>query len=83
MAHFIDEHDLHSDETLEAIAAAHQRDLAAGANHGVRFERYWVDQARGKVFCLVEAPSAEAVAAAHSEANGAPGDRIAEVIEGR
>ncbi|MBI3750189.1 MAG: DUF4242 domain-containing protein [Chloroflexi bacterium] len=79
---FLDEHDLHGPADLDELARAHQRDLFVQGRHGVTFQRYWVDEAAGKVFCLVEAPNAEAVARAHAEANGSPGDRIHAVTEG-
>ena len=34
------------------------------------YVRYWYDEATGKVFCLAEAPSAEAAIAVHREAHG-------------
>ncbi|HXV72837.1 MAG TPA: nickel-binding protein, partial [Acidimicrobiia bacterium] len=37
------------------VAAAHARDLATQSRYGVKYLRYWVDEAAGKVFCLVEA----------------------------
>lgn len=68
--------------TAEAVSAAHQQDLAAQARHGVRFIRYWFDEKTGKVFCLSEAPSADAVAAVHREAHGLLADEVVEVAEG-
>ena len=50
--------------------------------YGVRYLRYWVDEASGKVFCLVEAPDADAAATVHREAHGLVADNIFEVIEG-
>jgi hypothetical protein len=48
---------------------------------GVRFIRYWYDEATGKVFCLSEAPDREAITAAHRAAHGLA-DEIVEVHEG-
>ena len=45
--------------------AAHARDLAVQDKYGVRFLKYWYDAARGRVFCLVLAPSREAAMAVH------------------
>ena len=59
-----------------------QVDLDHQANHGVAFQQYWVDLAARKVFCLVEAPSADAAAAVHREGNGLLANRIYEVVEG-
>src|SRR5206468_3857909 len=60
-------------------AGAHQRDLANEAKHGVAFKAYWVDEKAGKVYCLAEAPSREAVNAVHKEAHGLMAARIMEV----
>jgi hypothetical protein len=48
----------------------------------VRYLRYWVDEAAGKVFCLVDAPSADAATAVHREAHGLVADDLYEVQEG-
>ena len=61
--------------------AAHARDLAVQEKYGVRFLKYWYDPARGRVFCLVLAPSREAAMAVHQEANGVQPDDIFEVQE--
>jgi hypothetical protein len=68
--------------TADAVHNAHQQDLAVQVRHGVRFIRYWYDEKTGKVFCLSEAPGAEAVAAVHREAHGLLADEIIEVAEG-
>ena len=44
--------------------------------------RYWVDEAQGKIFCLVEAPDAEAASTVHREAHGLVADEVHEVQEG-
>ncbi len=43
---------------------------------------YWVDEADGTVFCLVEAPDAETAAAVQPEAHGLVADEIIPVTEG-
>ena len=68
--------------TAEAVEGAHQRDLEVQAQYGVKYLKYWFDEATGKVFCLVEAPSKEAAEAVHREAHGLVADEIAEVQEG-
>jgi class 3 adenylate cyclase len=47
--------------------------------HGTKYLNYWHDQARGCVFCLVEAPSKEAAVQVHREAHGLVADEIIEV----
>jgi hypothetical protein len=68
--------------TAEAVAGAHERDLAVQDKHGVKYLKYWFDEAAGKVFCLVDAPSKEAAEAVHREAHGLVADEITEVKEG-
>jgi Protein of unknown function (DUF4242) len=68
--------------TLAALAQAHQVDLDNQAKHGVTYRQYWVDLAAKKVFCLLEAPSAEAAAAVHRDGHGLLANRIYEVVEG-
>jgi Protein of unknown function (DUF4242) len=43
---------------------------------------YWVDGKHGKIFCLVEAPDADAAATVHREAHGLVAKEIYEVQEG-
>jgi hypothetical protein len=65
----------------EDVAGAHERDLQTQKKHGVRFLKYWHDAKAGKIFCLCEAPSADAAAAVHREAHGLVADEIYEVQE--
>jgi hypothetical protein len=81
MPRFLDVHNGKHGATLEALAAAHQKDLAVQSKHGVRYIKYWYDAATGKVFCLSEAPSKEAAIAVHREAHGDVPDEIFEVQE--
>jgi hypothetical protein len=79
---FMDIHHKVEGLTPEAVTAAHQQDLAVQARYGVRFIRYWYDERTGKVFCLSEAPTSEAVAAVHRAAHGLLADEVVEVSEG-
>jgi hypothetical protein len=81
MALYMDIHNLPG-VTSEAVAEAHLKDLQAQANYGVNYKRYWVNEAEGKVFCLVEAPDAETAETVHREAHGLVADQIFEVSEG-
>jgi hypothetical protein len=78
---YMDVHDL-GEVTMDAVAQAHQADLAVQNEHGVDYLRYWVDEQHGKVFCLVDAPSPEAAATVHREAHGLVADDIFPVMEG-
>ncbi|MFN8454536.1 MAG: DUF4242 domain-containing protein [Anaerolineae bacterium] len=68
--------------TAEAVAGAHEKDLKVQPKHGVKYLKYWFNEADGTVFCLVEAPSKEAAAAVHREAHGLVADELIEVKEG-
>ena len=57
-------------------------DLQTQDKYDVNYLRYWVDEAGGKIFCLVEAPSSDAAATVHREAHGLVADEIHEVSEG-
>ena len=47
------------------LSGAHAADLNTQERYGVSYLRYWVDEAEGKSFCLVEAPDAQAAASVH------------------
>lgn len=63
------------------VANAHQADLKIQSEYGVNYVRYWLDEKARKIFCLVEAPNAEAAAKVHKEAHGLVADHIYEVSE--
>lgn len=79
---FMDVHTLDGGVGMDDVAQAHQADLAHQGAHGVNYLRYWVDEGRGQIFCLVEAPDAEAASTVHREAHGLVADAIYEVREG-
>jgi len=79
---YLDSHHKVPGLTGEAVAQAHAADLAVQAKYGVTYFRYWYDEATGKVFCLVDAPTPEAAEAVHREAHGLLADEITEVKEG-
>jgi Nickel responsive protein SCO4226-like len=79
---FMDVHQQLPDGATEAdVAGAHAADLATQDKYGVHYQRYWVDERAGKVFCLVEAPDADAAIAVHREAHGLVADEIYPVSE--
>src|SRR5262245_18487697 len=78
---YMDVHDLDS-VTAEAVAGAHQKDLAVQDQYGVNFIRYWVDEENAKVYCLAEAPNAGAVSEAHAHAHGLVPQSVHEVTPG-
>jgi uncharacterized protein DUF4242 len=82
MPTFMDIHDLHGPVTAEEAAKAHAADLATQDEFDADFQRYWVDEAQGRIFCLIEAPSAEAAANVHRKAHGLLADEIVQVTAG-
>jgi len=82
MAVFMDVHTLGSGVTLDDVAKAHAADLEKQGEHDVHYLRYWVAEPEGKIFCLVDAPTAEAAAQVHREAHGLVADEIYQAAEG-
>ncbi len=81
---FMDVHEtLPEGATATDVAGAHEADVKIQAQYDVVYRSYWVDEKNGKVFCLVEAPDAEAAITVHREAHGLLADHIFEVVEGR
>jgi hypothetical protein len=68
--------------TVADLAGAHEADLQVQQRFDVRYLHYWVDEAAGRVFCLVEAPTADAAHAVHREAHGLVADEIYPVVQG-
>ena len=79
---YMDIHTIDGGVTVADVAKAHLDDLRVQGVHDVNYLRYWVDETHGKVFCLVEAPSADAAVAVHLEAHGLLADDVFEVQEG-
>ena len=82
MGLFMDVHHMDGPVSLDDVAKAHQADLATQGQYGVDYKHYWVDEANGKIFCLVDAPDAETAARVHKEAHGLVADEIHAVAEG-
>ena len=79
---FMDVHQIAGGVSMDDVARAHLADLQAQGAYDVRYLRYWVDEDNGQVFCLVEAPTAQAAADVHRQAHGLVADRIYQVQEG-
>jgi class 3 adenylate cyclase len=75
---YMDIHDL-GDVSADDVAKAHVADLEAQEKYGVNYLKYWINEKCGKVFCLVEAPNAEAANSCHREAHGLMARKIIEV----
>jgi hypothetical protein len=79
---YMDVHNLEGGVSAADVAEAHMKDLQEQAAHGVDYKQYWVDEEKGKIFCLVEAPDAEAAHTVHRNAHGLVADEIYEVKQG-
>jgi len=72
MPKFMDvHHDMHG-VTPEALKEAHQADLDIQDDEGVDFQRAWGDPESGMVWCISEAPSADAVQRIHERTGHPP-----------
>jgi hypothetical protein len=78
MAQFMDVHHGFEGITPEQLRQAHDADLAIEKDEGVHFEHAWADPSSGTVYCLSEAPSADAVQRIHERA-GHRADEVHEV----
>lgn len=78
---FMDVHNIEGGVSAADVAGAHEADLATQGKYDVKYLRYWVDEDDGKIFCLVEANSAEDANTVHREAHGLVADEIYSVKE--
>ena len=81
MPTYLDIHDIPG-VTADAVAGAHQADVRVQAQYGVDYRHYWVDEAAGKVFCLVDAPDRDTATRVHREAHGLEAHTLYEVEQG-
>jgi hypothetical protein len=80
---FIDVHNLGPGKvTYEAVAGAHAKDLVTEGKYGVEFIRYWVDSAKGTVYCLASAYDTASIIKTHAEAHGLIPDHVYSVSAG-
>ena len=81
MTTYLDIHDLPGVKAAD-VAGAHAADVRVQGQYGVNYRMYWVDEAAGKVFCLVDAPDREAAIRVHREAHGLEAQVLHEVVAG-
>jgi len=79
---FMDVHEFADGVAIDDVAKAHLQTQPGHDVNDVNYLRYWVDETAGRVFCLVEAPSADAAAEVHRQAHGLVADQIYQVQEG-
>ena len=82
MSLYMDVHTIAGGVKAADVEQAHLADLRTQGPYGVQYLRYWVDEEAGKIFCLVDAPSAEAAEIVHKEAHGLTADELYPVKEG-
>lgn len=61
------------------VATAHSQDVYLEKDHSCKCLTYWVDEQKGHVFCLIDAPSKEVVIELHSKSHGLVPHKIIEV----
>jgi AraC-like DNA-binding protein len=73
--------DVHSVPGVKArnVAEAHRLDMAHQGEFECKCMTYWIDEERENVFCLIEAPSKDAVTELHGKAHGLIPNKIIEV----
>jgi hypothetical protein len=79
---YMDVHKIEGGVGLDDVKKAHEADVNTQGQHGVNYLKYWVDEKAGRIFCLVDAPDAEAANTVHRDAHGLVADEIYEVTEG-
>ena len=75
----MDIHEIPGGITADEVAKAHAHDAAVEDKYGVHYHKYWVNERAGKIFCLCEAPNAEAAMQVHREAHGQVAEKIIQV----
>ncbi len=78
---FMDVHTIDGGVSAAEVAEAHKKDLETQGRYGVSHLRYWVNEAAGKIFCLIEADDPDLAKTAHRETHGLVTDEIYPVSE--
>ncbi|HJW37591.1 MAG TPA: nickel-binding protein [Candidatus Udaeobacter sp.] len=76
---YMDIHEVPGGVSAEDVAKAHTEDVKIEDKYGVHYHKYWVNEKAGKIFCLCDAPDAEAAMQVHREAHGMVADKIIEI----
>ena len=76
---YMDIHKLPEGATADDVGKAHDFDVATQEKYGVKYHKYWLNEGCDKVFCLVDAPNAEAAVQVHQEAHGLVAEKLIEV----
>ena len=78
---YMDFHDI-PEVNIEDSRKAHLKDVSVQEKYNVKYLQYWINEAEGKAYCLIEGPSKEACEATHMEANGIIACNLVEVQGG-
>lgn len=76
---YMDIHTVDPEVTWEDVARAHYADTEIQDEFDVDYLKYWFNKDCGKLFCLVDAPSAEAARCVHEQAHGLIAEKLIEV----
>ncbi len=76
---YMDIHTIDPETPWEDVAKAHYADLEIQDEYDVEYLKYWFNKDCGKLFCLVEAPNAEAAHCVHEHAHGLVAEKLIEV----
>jgi class 3 adenylate cyclase len=79
---FMDIHKNVHDTSPEDVAAAHNLDLQAQDQYGVKYLRWWFNRDAGSIYCLVDAPDSDTAVEVHRRAHGLLPDEIIPVEQG-
>jgi AraC-like DNA-binding protein len=73
--------DIHTVPGAEAkdVAEAHQKDLLLQHEYGCKCMTYWIDEAKGLAFCLIEGPDKKQVEEMHRHSHGLVPSKLIEV----
>ena len=76
---FIDLHNDMQGVSRENVCNAHLADVEIQDKYGVKYHKFWVNEEKGFVFCLIEGPSKEACEKVHRMSHGHVACEIIEV----
>src|SRR5438445_10644293 len=79
---FLDVHNHVPGAKAKDVADAHMKDLKVQGKYGVKYLKYWLDESKGKIFCLVDAPNKEEAEKVHHESHDILAAVFIEVLGG-
>jgi AraC-like DNA-binding protein len=75
---YMDIHNVPGVEALD-VAEAHRKDMLLQHEYGCKCMTYWIDEAKGLAFCLIEGPDKVAVEEMHRNSHGLVPSKLIEV----